>query len=292
MTKKILIPNSKDMIDECISYCDGIILGIKDLSVNLPFYIELDELKELEYIRQDGKEIFVMLNKNMHNKDLKKLEYVMKELEQYSINGVFYYDISVVNLKQKLNISYHLIWSQEHLTTNAGTCNFWSSFDVHGAYLSNEITLDEIKEIRNNTKLKLFVNIFGYLPMFDSKRHLVNNYLSCFNLNGEGNLYFIEKEGKKYPIIDDELGTTVYSSAVLNAIPEYLDLSENSIDYVVLNSFLFETSIMKKILYLLDELCENNRDATFEKINNLCNSNIDKGFLYKETVYKVKGDSK
>ena len=37
--------------------------------------------------------------------------------------------------------------------------------------------LDNILEIRKNTQVKLMVNIFGYLPMFVSKRHIVKNYL-------------------------------------------------------------------------------------------------------------------
>ena len=99
MTKILAIPSEKSMISDCLSSCDGIILGIQGLSVNLPFYIEL---KDLEGIKKTNKKLFIMLNKNMHNHDLKELENTMRLLEDYPIDGVFYYDISVVHLYRNL----------------------------------------------------------------------------------------------------------------------------------------------------------------------------------------------
>lgn len=283
----LTIPNQKSQ--KIIT--DGVILGIRYLSVNLPFSISVEELKDYRKLKQEGKKIFIMLNKNMHNKDLEPLKKVMIELEQYPIDGVFYYDISVVNLKKELGLSYPLIWSQEHLTTNAETCNFWASHGIKGAYLSSEITLEEIKEIRKNTKLSLFVNVFGYLPMFDSKRHLVKNYVNYFHLEEKGNLYYLEKEGKKYPIVDDENGTTVYSAHILNAIKETLELEKIGIQYVILNSFLIEENIFHKIVSLLKNLTEENKKEIENTVNQLCLQNVDKGFLYTETVYKIKGEN-
>lgn len=285
---KLMIPSSKKMILECLEFVDGMILGIQNLSVNLPFYIELEDLKKIK----TDKKIFIMLNKNMHNKDLEPLKNALLELENYGIAGVFYYDASVVELKNKLNLSYPLIWSQEHLTTNAMTCNFWKNYQVSGAYLSSEITLEEIKEIRKNTEISLFINVFGYLPMFDSKRHLVKNYLEYFQFQHEGELYFLEKEGNRYPIIDDEQGTTVYSSYILNAIEEIPLFEKIGIDYVVFNSFLIDSNHFKSILEKIKTMTLNNQKEVIKNVNLLCKYNVDKGFLYKETVYKVKGEQK
>lgn len=292
MTKVLIMPKSCEMIFDMLSDIDGIILGIHGLSVNVPLTVSLEEMKILLEIKKQGKKIFVMLNKNMHNQDLEDLKKALQTLEHYQIDGIFYYDISVVQLKETLGISTPLIWSQEHLTTNAGTCNFWKNFGCTGAYLSNEITLEEIKEIRENTTMELFLNIFGFLPMFDSKRHLVKNYLNCFSLPIKGDCYYIEKEGKIYPIIDDELGTTVYSCYILNALPEYLQFQKIGIDYVILNSFHIDNKVFQKIVQRLQNLTEENKDSIFEQVNELLEAPIDKGFLYKETVYKIKGETK
>ena len=54
MYKTIVIPSNKEMINNISS--DAILLGIKDLSVNMPFYITLDELKKIK----TKKEIFII----------------------------------------------------------------------------------------------------------------------------------------------------------------------------------------------------------------------------------------
>ena len=64
MTKTIIIPNSREMIKETLELYDGIILGIDGLSVNLPFYINIEELENYQYVKRSNKKIFIMLNKN------------------------------------------------------------------------------------------------------------------------------------------------------------------------------------------------------------------------------------
>lgn len=277
------------MIPGCLEYSDGIILGVKNLSVNLPFYIDVEELEPYKNIKNQGKYLFIMLNKNMHNDDLEYLKKVMIVLSKYSIDGVFFYDIGVFHLKETLNLSYPFIWSQEHLTTNAETCNYWFSHGVTGVYLSNEITKQEIYDIRIGTDAQLFLNIFGYLPMFCSKRHLVKNYLKHFKLSSNGDFYYMEKENKKYPIIDDDNGTTVYSSHILNAVSEYFDFVNMDIEYVIFNSFHILPSTFYQILDLFSNMTEENKVKQVRLISELCQGNDDRGFLYKETVYKIKG---
>ena len=175
-----------------------------------------------------------------------------------------YYDISIVNLKEKLNLKYDLVWSQEHLTTNYFTCNYWYSKNVKYAYLSSEITIKEVNEIKKNTHQLLMYNVFGYLPMFASRRHLVKNYLTTFNLKGNDD-YYIRLNDKKYKIIDNNNGTIAYSNYILNIID---DLDSLDVDYVVYNSFMIPD--------ILDVLNGNNK---YEKVL---------GFAYDETIYKVK----
>lgn len=269
MSKLLILPNNKD-IKDLIDKSDAFLFGIKGYSVNVPCEIELIELEELT---KYNKEIFISLNKNMRNEDIPKIKEILLEIDKLNIKGIFYADTCFINLKKELNIKTDLVWSQEHLTTNYATINFWKQYGVNYTYLSSEITLNEIKEIRKNTDVKLIVPIFGYLPIFVSFRHAVKNYLKTFNLSDNSKINYIEKEGNTYPIIDDELGTTVYSNNILDG---YLEYKELEIDYVTLNEFNIDREVFLKVL---------------DKYNGM-NSNYeletDKGFLYKETIYKVK----
>lgn len=287
--KYMMVVNQKEMIEEVLELCDAFLFGIQDYSVNFPYYVSLNELKELlPILKLKKKEVFVSLNKNFHHEELEGLKQLLNELKTLEIDGIFYYDVALVTLKKEGMIPFPLIWSQEHLTTNYDTCNFWQKQGVDMALLSGEITLDEILEIRKHTIMKLIVPIFGYLPMFVSKRHLVKNYLEKFQLSKNDTTYFIKKEGNTYPIIDHKYGTEVYSASILNGLTESTILKEENIDYGLITSFMIETDDMVTILKKFHEVDKTTAPKLEEEINLLLEKPTDKGFFYKETVFRVK----
>lgn len=245
---------------------DAIIVGISGLSVGC-LCLKIDDIMAIQ-----DREVFVLLNKNIHNDDLEYLKEVLIKLNDTNIKGVLFYDIAIVNLKEELNLQYDLVWSQIHHTTNLQTALFWHKFGCNGIVISNDITLDEMKKIVDNTDMYTFVTMFGYLPIFASKRTLITNYLKTFNLDGKKE-YLIHKEGRDYPIIEKN-GTHVYSPFILDGLEESFILKP---DYVVFNGFGVE---LEKVIDLY-------RENRLEEIKSLF-SNLSKGFLYQETIYQVK----
>lgn len=282
--KLLIMPKSINQIESLIEDIDGVIVGIKDLSINQPAYFTLNEIKKInEIIKNNGKEIFVSLNKNMFNKDLEILEYTLLQLDNLKLNGILYYDIAIVNFKKNLKLVTPLVWNQEHLTTNYLTSNFWYEYGAKYTMLSSEITIDEINEIKENAKAKIMVPIFGYLPMFVSRRHLVKNYLDTFKIKDDSSINYIEKENKTYAIIDSDDGTIAYSNKCLNGINETLKLNS---DYIVLNSFNINNATFRRVVSMYNIVNESNVQEFKEEIDKMLDT--DTGFLYKETVYEVK----
>jgi len=279
MTKLMLIPNKKELNVNVDAY----LLGIKDLSVNMPNYFTLEEIKNTN----TDKEIFISLNKNMHSQDLKLLEETIIELSKLNIKGIFFYDIGVLNIVKRLNLNIPLVWAQEHMTTNYETINFWQNEGVEYTQVSEEIKEEEIINIKKNTKSKLIVPILGYFPMFVSRRHLKENYLKQFSLKDDSKINYIEKENKIYPIVDEKI-TTVYTSSYLNGIKEYLNFKKENIEYVLINSFLIEEEKMNKIINMFKTVNNDNIEEYNNNISNILDNNIDTFFLHKDSIYKVK----
>ena len=73
----------------------------------------------------------------------------------------------------------------------------------------------------------------------------------------------------------------------LNAIEELDILKQIGIEYVILNAFLIPEDIFVEVLKTYEELTEENKKQLYHRIQQLL-PNCDKGFLYKETIYKVK----
>ena len=268
MQKLLVIPNNTD-IQELDKYADAYLFGLKGYSVNVPCEITLEELKKLN----TKKDIFLSLNRNMFNSDIPKLKEILKTIDSYNLKGIFYADTCFINLKKELGFITDLVWSQEHLTTNYETINFWHKYNVNYTYLSGEITKKEICEIIKKAKTKIIVPIFGYLPMYVSKRHAVKNYLTTFNLKDNSKINYIEKEDKLYPIIDNEIGTIVYSDYILDGYEELKDINA---DYVTLNEFNIDRNTFIEVL------------KRYNGLNGNYELNTSKGFLYQATIYKVK----
>lgn len=279
--KLIIMPRSKEEILNTKDIVDGYMLGVENLSTNMPTYFSEHELFDVLSLLKE-KEVFISLNKNMHNSDISLLTDLMIKLDKYKVN-IAYYDISVVNIKKEHNLNNDLVWYQEHLTNNYITSNYWYDHGVKYTILSNEITKEEIIEIKENAKGLMMYQIFGYLPMFVSRRHLVKNYLETFNIEDNSNMYYLEHKGEKYPTIDDKDGTISYSSKVFNGIKEVPNLN---LDYLILNSFMIQENLFLDIIKMYRDVNSGNALEYEEIINNKLNT--DYGFLYKETVYKVK----
>lgn len=277
MNKILLFPNS-EKIEKYFPYVDAFLYGIKGYSVNTPYDVSIEKIKNISsLLKKNNKELFVSLNKNMINNDIDELKDILIYLDTLDIKGIFYADICFINLKKKLDIKTDLVWSNEHLTTNYATINFFKKYKVSYTYLSGEITKEEIRDIKDNTTIKLIVPTFGYLPMFVSFRHAIKNYLEYFKLKDNSKINYLEKEGSIYPIIDNELGTFVYSANILDG---YDDLKDLDIDYMAFNSFLISEDDMLEVLKIVNKKSNKKIDSLFK--------NVDKGFLYKETIYRVK----
>lgn len=276
MTKILVSPLNKEMIYDIKDYVDGYIVGLDKFCVNFNTFSLDDTLDIINYCNSNKKEIYICLNKNIHNNEIDNLKEILVKFN--NINGLLFYDNGTINLKEKLDLKYDLIISSEHQVLNYQTINYYREYNINSVLISSDITLREVFEIKENTKSKIILPVLGYLPMFVSHRHLVKNYLNKFNLKDNSKINYMEKEGKIYPLIDNEIGTMVYSSDIYNILDELDNIGKNNIDYILLNSFLIDnfSEIVKKVY---------NKDI----------KNIDKligktstYFKDLETVYKVK----
>ena len=283
--KVLVMPESLDQAKDLINIVDGIIVGIEGLSTNMASNFSISHALLLsDLAHKNKKEIFISLNKNMHSSDLGKLEDVMIKLESY-VTGIIYYDMSVLNLKNRLALKVDLVWNQEHLTTNSLASDFFYDNGVKYTWISSDITLDEVKEIKENSKSKLMMMFFGYIPIMVSKRNLISNYKETFKIKDNSNIYYFELDDNYYPVIDNKDGTSAFSSSILNGIEESYNLQ---LDYAILNSLFIDNTKFKEVAYMFMNMNEENIKEYKERIFNMFNTNS--GFFYKKTVYKVKKD--
>lgn len=267
--KKILVqPNSFENLGDVLkTNIDGVILPLEKFAVNSNVYFSLEDVKSV--INITSKEVCVSINKIMHNDDLYDLEQAIISLNKMNISKIFFYDLAVMNIVKKLGIKKELVVFQDHLNASIYSNNFYRRRGISYAVITNDITKDEINEISKYNSLMLIC--YGYLPIFYSRRYLITNYLKYVKKDKLSDIYYIKNKEDKYPIVEEEFGTTIYTKGPINLINDIKDIN---VEYIILNASFTKREDFISILE--------------QYINNIVdNKEHYRGFIDKKTVYKV-----
>ena len=257
---------------------DGLILPLENFSVDYFKYYSVSFIKE--YKKNTNKLCFVVINKMIFNNELDSLLDILKELEKIAVDGVFFYDLAVLSLVKENSLNLNLIYNATHMVTNSDTINLYYDLGVKGAYLSNEITKDEVLNIRNNTKSDLFILLLGNPVVAMSRRSLLTSYFINKNKIKEDIITIKEpKSGQEFLVKEDSNGTTFFYNKRLNLSNVYKELVVSNINYGIIEQSNFDNNQYKELIKSFVNFDKN-------KIDNLAGHN--RGFLYRETIYKVK----
>ena len=234
---------------------DAVYLGLFDFSLRAkadnftPADLELAS----GFIRLAGKKFYVTINIFPHNKDISLIREHLQFLRKIEPDGVIVSDPGVLEMAREEIPDLPIHISTQANVTNYQAAKFWEKAGAKRIVLSREITLDEIKEIRDNVGVELECFVHGAICISYSGRC----YLSSFMANRSANLGLCtnscrwrftlmeeKRPGQYFPVYENDRGTFVLSSRGLCLI-EYLDkLAEAGVD-----SFKIEGR-MKGINYL------------------------------------------
>ena len=257
---------------------DGIIFPLENFSVDYFKYYSISDIEN--YKKNTDKLVFVVINKMIFNSDLDNLLEILKKLETLKVYGVFFYDLAILNLVKENKLSLNLIFNQTHMVTNSDTINLYYDLGVKGSYLSNEITKDEILNIRHNTKSDLFVLLLGNPVIAMSRRNLLTSYFANKNKSKSAIITIKEpKSGQEFLVKEDNNGTTFFYNKRLNLSNIYKELVDCGLNYGIVEQGNYSYNEYKDLIAAFVNF---NKD----KIDELAGHN--RGFLYRETIYKVK----
>ena len=263
---------------------DGIILALDNYSVESIVSFSIEEIKEIR--KNTSKEIFVKINKNLMNDDIEDVKNILIELDKIGIDGVFFYDLAILELKRELGLSIDLVWNQTHMVNNYKTCDYYYSKGVKYALLGKEITLEEIIEIIKNSKITSMVEVISKPSVAFSKRKLITNYYKDLGKDKSKELIIHEKiTDSNYHLIEDSNGTSFYLDIVTNGTGIIKDLYENNCEYIIFREFgvdSFEELVKDTKNYISNNCLDVNYVSKYKKLGDSTN------FFFKKTIYKVK----
>ena len=220
---------------------DAVYMGLSDFSLRaLADNFTSDELRQASaFVRSKGRKMYVTVNIFPHNKDIPLIKDHLELIKEISPEGLIISDIGIFDLASEVAPDVPLHISTQANITNYRAARFWEKAGAKRLVLARELTIDQIREIRDRVSLELECFVHGAICISYSGRC----YLSSFLSNRSGNLglcanscrwnYTLQEEQRPdehFPVYENDRGTYVMSSRDLCMI-EHLDkLADAGID--------------------------------------------------------------
>jgi putative protease len=250
----------------------------------------MEEMAEgISFAHEHGVKVYVTANILAHNADLEGVEAYFRELKEIKPDALIIADPAVFQIAKRIcpEIDRHI--STQANNTNYGTYQFWWEQGANRVVSARELSLAEIRTIREHIPQEMEIETFvhGAMCISYSGRCLLSNYFTGRDANQGACThpcrwkYAVVEEtrpGEYMPIEENERGTYIFNSKDLCMIEHIPDLIEAGID-----SFKIEGR-MKTALYVAT-VARTYRKAIddYEKDPALYQANMD---WYREQISK------
>ena len=256
-------------------YLGGEMFGMRTNPSNFNY----EKLKEaVELAHGMGKKIYITCNTLPRNNELPFLPDYLKYLAQIKADALIVADMGVLSLAKKYAPEVDI-----HMSTQVGIVNYESANALYelGAkriVTARELSLNEIKEIREKTNPALEIEVFvhGAMCMSFSGRCILSDYMIGRDAN-RGDcaqpcrwkyaLVEEKRQGEYFPINQDESGTYIFNSKDLCMINHIPELDRAGIDSFKIEgrakSEYYTAIVTYAYRNAIDEYLKSGRDASF-----------------------------
>ena len=189
----------------------------------------------IAFAHERGKKVYVTANIYAHNQDFVGMADYFKEVEALGADGLLISDLGVFAVAREAvpNMEIHI--STQANNTNFESAKMWYQLGARRVVVARELSLGEIKEIREKSPEDMDIEAFvhGAMCISYSGRCLLSNYMAGRDANKGAcahpcrwKYHLVEESrpGEYMPIEENERGTYIYNSKDLCMITHIPDL--------------------------------------------------------------------
>jgi putative protease len=212
---------------------DAVYMGLSGFSLRAKAdnFTDSTLLDAAQFVRLQNKKLYITANIFPHNRDVPAIQEHLRQLKSIQPDALIISDPGIFELAAETvpDIPVHI--STQANITNFRSAKFWERLGAKRLVLSRELSIDEIREIRDNVSIELECFVHGSMCISYAGRC----YMSSFINNRSGNrgectntcrwdftLMENSRPGTYYPVYENDRGTYVMSSRDLCMI-EHLD---------------------------------------------------------------------
>ena len=263
-------------------YLSGKKFGLRAFSGN---FTEEELIDAVNLVHSQNKKVYVTINILAHNSDFEGLKEYLEFLNSIHVDGVIVSDLGVAGFVKKYAKDVELHVSTQASITNKYSAMHWIKLGAKRLVLARELSLKDIREIREfipkEIELECFVH--GAMCISYSGRCLLSNFMTGRDSNRgacvqacrwEYEINEVKRKGQNFPILEDGKGTYILNSkdmCLINHIKELIDAGINSfkIEGRMKSPYYVATVVNAYKKAVADALNENNTNINYSVNNNI-----------------------
>ena len=279
-------------------YIGGEAYGLRAKAKNFSM---ADMAEGIRFAHEHGVRVYVTANILAHNEDLEGVRAYFRELRELGPDGLIIADPGVFSIAEEIcpEIPRHI--STQANNTNYETCRFWHRLGASRIVTARELSLREIREIRENipADMELETFVHGAMCISYSGRCLLSNYFTGRDANRGACThpcrwkYAVVEEtrpGEYMPVFENERGTFLFNSKDLCMIGHIPDLLDTGVDSLKIEgrmkTALYVAAVARTYRRAIDDcmkdraLYEKNMDWYLDQISACTYRQFTTGFFY------------
>ena len=221
-------------------YLAGTDFGMRSFAGNFT----AEELpKAVAYAHSHGVKVHVTVNTMPRNDEVVSLPAYLEQLQDAGVDALILADLGAFTLAGK-----YAPGCARHISTQQSIANYecakaWYDLGAQRVVLARELSLGEIRTVREKTPKELEIETFGHGAMCVSYsgRCLLSNYMTGRDSNRgacaqpcryQYALMEEKRPGEYFPVYEDEKGTYILNSRDMCMIDHIKDLTDAGIDCI------------------------------------------------------------
>ena len=250
-------------------YIGGEVFGLRAKAKNF----SLEEMKEgVEFAHRYNVKVYVTANILAHNSDIEPVKAYFNDLKEVKPDALIIADPAIFTIAKEMLSDMELHISTQANNTNYGTYNFWHSLGAKRVVSARELSISEIKDIRNHIPDDLEIETFvhGAMCISYSGRCLLSSFMAGRDANKGACThpcrwkYAVVEEsrpGQYMPVEENERGTYIFNSkdlCMIDHIPELVDAGIDSFKIEGrMKTALYVATVARTYRMAIDDYFEN-----------------------------------
>ena len=243
---ELLIPaNNIEVFKTAITYgADAVYIGgeVFSLRAKAKNFTNKEMKEAVEYAHQRGVKVYVTANILAHNEDIEEARKYFEEMNEIKPDAFIISDPGIFTIAKEVCPDIEIHISTQANNTNYMTYKFWWDQGATRVVSARELSLKEIKDIRNNIPEDMEIESFihGAMCISYSGRCLLSNYFTGRDANQGActhpcrwkySVMEEQRPGEYLPVYENERGTYIFNSkdlCMIEYIPEMIDAGIDS----------------------------------------------------------------